>query len=42
VRHRLTIRQDSPDRMTQLWQKSTDGGKTWLTAFQGVFSRAHP
>jgi hypothetical protein len=40
VRHRLTIRKEGPDRVTQLWEKSNDAGKTWQTAFQGVFSRA--
>jgi hypothetical protein len=39
VLNRLTIRKDGPDKMTQIWQKSSDGGKTWEPAFQGVFSR---
>jgi hypothetical protein len=39
VLNRLTIRKDGPDKMTQIWQKSSDGGKTWDPAFQGVFSR---
>jgi hypothetical protein len=39
VLNRLTISLDGPDKMSQLWQKSRDGGKTWERAFQGNFSR---
>ncbi|HEY6333838.1 MAG TPA: hypothetical protein VI756_31265 [Blastocatellia bacterium] len=39
VLNRLTIRKDGVDRMTQLWRKSTDNGKTWEPAFEGIFTR---
>lgn len=30
---------ESPDRVRQFWQQSTDGGKTWSTAFDGTYTR---
>jgi hypothetical protein len=37
--NRLTIEREGADKMRQLWEKSSDGGKTWQRAFQGVFTR---
>jgi len=37
--NRLTIRKDGPNKVAQLWQKSSDGGKTWQTAFQAIYIR---
>ena len=34
----LVLRSEGPNKMTQLWQKSTDG-KTWTIAFQGTYTR---
>jgi hypothetical protein len=28
-----------PDRVRQLWETSADGGKTWQTAFDGLYQR---
>jgi hypothetical protein len=29
----------NPDRVHQLWKTSTDGGKTWAVAFDGIYVR---
>jgi hypothetical protein len=39
VMHRLTFFNLSPTRVRQLWEQSTDGGKTWTTAFDGLYVR---
>ena len=28
-----------PARVRQLWESSTDGGRTWLVAFDGTYTR---
>lgn len=39
VLNRITIRRTGPDHVQQLWAKSSDGGKTWATVFQGEYAR---
>ncbi|MFQ5537574.1 MAG: amidohydrolase family protein [Gemmatimonadota bacterium] len=41
VRHRITWSRmgHDPDRVRQLWERSTDGGATWTTAFSGTYVR---
>lgn len=36
---RLTFTKISADRVRQLWEQSTDGGKTWKVAFDGMYIR---
>jgi hypothetical protein len=31
-----------PDKVEQIWQKSTDNGATWSTEFRGEYSRRNP
>jgi hypothetical protein len=42
VLNRITIRRTGPDRVQQLWRKSSDGGKTWNTVFDGEYARKQP
>jgi hypothetical protein len=37
--NRITIRRVSATQVEQLWQKSSDGGKSWNTVFQGEYTR---
>jgi hypothetical protein len=37
VMNRLTFFPLSPDRVRQLWEQSSDGGKTWSVAFDGAY-----
>ena len=39
--NRITWEQkgSKPDRVRQLWETSTDGGKTWQTSFDGLYTR---
>jgi hypothetical protein len=39
VLHRLTFFNLAPARVRQLWEQSTDGGKTWTTVFDGLYVR---
>jgi hypothetical protein len=39
VLNRLTLRRQSEDHLEQVWEKSSDGGKTWTTAFRGTYAR---
>lgn len=36
---RLTFFNLSPERVRQLWEQSTDGGKTWTVVFDGMYIR---
>jgi hypothetical protein len=40
--HRLTFFNLSPERVRQFWEQSTDGGKTWTVAFDGMYVRKKP
>ncbi|HEX8493813.1 MAG TPA: tetratricopeptide repeat protein [Pyrinomonadaceae bacterium] len=37
--HRLTFFDLSPERVRQFWEQSTDNGKTWTVAFDGMYIR---
>ena len=39
ARQRITWTAPSRDEVRQLWQSSTDNGKTWKTEFDGLYSR---
>jgi hypothetical protein len=38
--HRITWTPLPDDKVRQLWETSTDGGKTWTQAFDGLYARA--
>jgi len=40
VRQRITWIPKSADEVHQVWDSSTDDGRTWTTAFHGVYRRA--
>ncbi len=42
VLNRVTIHRVAGDRVEQIWEKSSDGGKTWTTAFRGEYTRKQP
>jgi hypothetical protein len=42
VLNRVRIVRDTPDKAEQIWEKSTDSGKTWSTAFRGEYTRKNP
>jgi hypothetical protein len=39
VLNRVRLIRESSDKLEQTWEKSTDGGKSWTTIFQGEYSR---
>lgn len=39
VLNRITIRRIGVDHVEQLWEKSSDGGKSWATVFRGEYAR---
>jgi hypothetical protein len=39
LQNRITIRRIGPGHIQQMWAKSSDGGKTWTTVFQGEYTR---
>ena len=39
ARQRITWTASSANEVRQLWQSSTDGGKSWKTEFDGLYSR---
>ena len=39
VQHRITWTPLDPDQVRQFWESSTDGGKTWTVAFDGLYKR---
>lgn len=39
VLNRITIRRIDHDHVQQMWSKSSDGGKTWTTVFDGKYTR---
>ena len=39
VLNRVTIRRIAADHVEQLWEKSSDQGKTWTTVFRGEYTR---
>jgi hypothetical protein len=42
VLNRVTIHRVSETQVEQVWQKSSDDGKTWTTAFRGEYTRRQP
>lgn len=42
VLNKVTVARIDANRVEQTWQKSTDNGSTWTTAFRGEYSRAKP
>jgi len=42
VLNRVTIRRIAANHVEQEWEKSSDGGKTWDTAFRGEYTRKQP
>lgn len=42
VLNRVTILRLGPDKVEQLWQKSTNNGATWSTDFRGEYTRSQP
>jgi hypothetical protein len=37
--HKLTFFDQGPEQVRQLWEQSTDGGKTWTVLFDGTYRR---
>lgn len=42
VLNRIKVIRKTPDKVEQLWEKSTDNGANWKTVFQGEYSRRKP
>lgn len=42
ILNRVTIRRIDANNVEQVWEKSSDGGKTWSTAFRGEYTRKQP
>jgi|SRR6516165_4772118 hypothetical protein len=42
VLNRLKVTRLAPDKLEELWEKSTDQGTTWTTAYRAEYSRANP
>ncbi len=42
VLNRVRIVRTGPDKVEQLWEKSTNSGATWSTEFRGEYSRRKP
>lgn len=40
--NRVRIIRVSPDKVEQIWEKSSDGGGTWKLAFRGEYDRKKP
>jgi hypothetical protein len=39
---RITWERVGKDQVRQLWESSSDGGRTWAVAFDGLYSRTGP
>jgi hypothetical protein len=39
AKHKITWFDQGPDQLRQLWEQSTDGGKTWKVLFDGSYKR---
>ncbi|MGA7314861.1 MAG: hypothetical protein WBX22_12900 [Silvibacterium sp.] len=42
ILNRVTIRRIGANNVEQTWEKSSDGGKNWTTAFRGEYTRKQP
>lgn len=40
--HRIRVTRANPDKVDQIWEKSSDNGATWTTVFRGQYSRKNP
>jgi hypothetical protein len=40
--NRVRIVRISPDKVAQIWEKSSDNGATWASEFHGEYSRNKP
>jgi hypothetical protein len=40
--HRIRVTRASPNKVHQIWEKSSDNGATWTTVFHGEYSRKNP
>jgi hypothetical protein len=41
VLNRLSVIRVSPDRVQEIWEKSTDNGATWTTAYRADYTRTN-
>lgn len=39
LRHRLSFRANPDGTVRQLWETSSDGGTTWATSFDGLYTK---
>jgi hypothetical protein len=39
VINRITWRETAPGEVRQLWEQTTDGGKTWTVSFDGRYRK---
>ena len=42
VLNRLKVTRLAPDKLEELWEKSTDQGATWTAAYRAEYTRANP
>jgi hypothetical protein len=42
VLNRLKVIRLAPNKVEETWEKSTDKGATWMTAYFAEYSRANP
>ena len=42
VLNRLRVIRVSTDKLEEIWEKSTDNGSTWTTAYRAQYSRVNP
>lgn len=42
VLNRLKVVRVSPDKLEEVWEKSTDKGTSWMTAYRAEYSRTSP
>jgi hypothetical protein len=40
--HRIRVTHTNPNKVEQIWEKSSDNGTTWTTVFRGEYSRKTP
>jgi hypothetical protein len=42
ILNRLKVNRLPADKLEEIWEKSTDNGNTWTTAYRAEYSRANP
>lgn len=40
--HRIRVTRANPNKVDQIWEKSSDNGTTWTTVFRGEYCRKNP